>query len=402
MNEPKVDRVVRGSRNEEIRQRNLSFMLTQVHRHGAQSRSDLTKLSGLNRSTVGALVTELVDLGLVVETEPALTRRSGRPSPVVQASRDVVAIALNPNAAGLTCAVVGLGGLVRMRETILTPDLLSPEDAVLLARDFVTRVAEELPTTTRVVGLGVAIPGLVDERHNTVLHSPSLGWRDVELGALLEEDLALPAWLANDATLGVIAEARYGGGMGSDNVIYFNGSTSGLGGGVIAGGELMRGAHGVGTELGHILFDRAGEKCPCGRTGCLETVVNVAKIWRAAGVDYVGLDELDSLYAGPHPAALDAELDRQADALAAGIASLACIFGPDRVILGGHVGALLDARGERLRAEVLRQSFGPLGRDLKIVRNDLRERMMPIGSAELAFAPLLGDPAHAPRFHLRG
>lgn len=402
MNEPVVDRAVRGSRNEETRQRNLSLMLSDVHRLGPQSRADLTKRSDLNRSTVGALVSELVDLGLVSENEPAVTHRAGRPSPVVQASRDVVAIGLNPDVAGLTCAVVGLGGMVRMRETILTPATMSPEDAVLLARDFVTRVADELPAATRVAGVGVAIPGLVNERDNIVLNAPYLGWEGVAFGALLEEELALPAWLANDATLGVIAESRYGAGAGIDNVIYLNGSTSGLGGGVIAEGRLMRGAHGVGTELGHILLDRAGVPCPCGRTGCLETVVNVRNIWRAAGVDFVSLDELDGLYADDHPAALDAELDRQADALGAGIASLACIFGPERVILGGHVGALLDARGDRLRAEVSRQAFGPLGRDVSIVRNDLRERMVPIGSAELAFGPLLSDPAHAPLFHLRG
>ena len=86
--------------------------------------------------------------------------------------------------------------------------------------------------------------------------------------------------------------------------------------------------------------------------------------------------------------------------MAAGIASLACVFGSECVILGGHVGSLLDARGDRIRAEVERQAFGPLGRDLTIMRNGLRERMVHIGAAELAFGALLNDPAHAPLFHV--
>src|SRR5660398_159506 len=79
------DRTVRGSRNEETRQRNLSLLLNAVHASGQLTRSELTHHSGLNRSTVGALVGDLVEGGLVVEAEPQATRQAGRPSPVVRA-----------------------------------------------------------------------------------------------------------------------------------------------------------------------------------------------------------------------------------------------------------------------------------------------------------------------------
>lgn len=403
MNDDDVDdRVARGSRNEETRQRNLALMLSSVHGRGSLSRADLTRLSGLNRSTVGFLVAELVELGLALETEPSSERRVGRPSPVVVPNPDVVAIAINPDVTGLSAGVVGLGGHVRMQEMILTPDIMTPEDAVLLTRDFVARVAAELPDATRVAGIGVAVPGLVDERTNSIAVAPYLGWENEAFATMLEEELALPTWLSNDSTVGVVAESRYGAGVGCENVMYLNGSTSGLGGGVISEGRLMRGAHGFGIELGHILLDRDGTVCPCGRTGCLETVVNVRRIWNIAGRGVIDLDDLDDLYLNEPSSAVAAELDCQADALAAGIASLVCVFGSERVILGGHVGSLLDARGDRIRAEVARQAFGPLGSDLTIVRNDLRERMVHIGAAELAFGTLLNDPAHAPLFHIAG
>lgn len=403
MNDDDVDdRVARGSRNEETRQRNLALMLSSVHGRGSLSRADLTRLSGLNRSTVGFLVAELVELGLALETEPSSERRVGRPSPVVVPNPDVVAIAINPDVTGLSAGVVGLGGHVRMQEMILTPEIMTPEDAVLVTRDFVARVAAELPDATRVAGIGVAVPGLVDERTNSIAVAPYLGWENEAFATMLEEELALPTWLSNDSTVGVVAESRYGAGVGCENVMYLNGSTSGLGGGVISEGKLMRGAHGFGIELGHILLDRDGAVCPCGRTGCLETVVNVRRIWNIAGRGVIDLDDLDDLYMNAPSPDVAAELDCQADALAAGIASLVCVFGSERVILGGHVGALLDARGDRIRAEVARQSFGPLGSDLTIVRNDLRERMVHIGAAELAFGTLLNDPAHAPLFHIAG
>lgn len=400
MGEDLQERGARGSRNEETRQRNLSLMLGSVHHAKSLSRADLTHRSGLNRSTVGALVAELTDLGLVVEVEPAHVKRAGRPSPVVQPSPHVVALAVNPDVAGVTLGLVRLGGHVVARETVLTPDLASPTDAALLARDFLARTAEDLDPQTRIAGVGVAVPGLVDERDHSVRLAPNLGWSDVAIAEVFEEELALPTSAANDASVGVVAESLFGAGSGIRNVMYLNGSVSGLGGGVICDGSLVRGAHGFATELGHMLLTRGGDACACGRAGCLETEVNVQRIWRALGTDFVGLDDLDYVYANEPSEALAEELDRQADALASGIASLVCIFGSERVILGGHVGALLEARGPQIRNEVRRQAYGPLGRDVSIVRNQLRERMVSIGAAELAFKALLEDPANTPLYAL--
>lgn len=400
MSDELSDRAVRGSRNEETRQRNLSLMLTSLHRAGSLTRADLTHSSGLNRSTVGALVGELVEAGLAVEVEPLHLKRSGRPSPVVQPSPSVVALSVNPDVEGVTLGLVRMGGRVVTRETVLTPEIMSPADAALFARDFLERSIGDLPAGTRIAGVGVAVPGLVDERDSTVRLAPYLGWKDVPLIEIFEEELALPTAVANDAMVGVLAEALFGAGGGSQNVIYLNGSISGLGGGVIADGSLVKGANGFATELGHILLNRDGAPCGCGRRGCLETEVNVQRVWKVLGEDFVGLDDLDFIYADDPSDALDAELDRQADALAAGIASLVCVFGPERVILGGHVGALLDARGDRIREGVREQAYGPLGRDVGIVRNHLRERMVSVGAAELAFKSLLADPANTPLFAL--
>lgn len=392
------DRTVRGSRNEETRQRNLSLLLTAVHASGQLTRSELTQHSGLNRSTVGALVGDLVEAGLVVEAEPQATRQAGRPSPVVRPHAEVVAISVNPDVSGVNCAVVGLGGVVRMRETVLTPQRPTPDNTAVLARDFLAKVAGELSASTRIVGVGIAIPGLVDEQTDTVRSASHLDWFDVPLVSVMEEELALPVRMANDATLGVLAESKFGAGAGLDDVVYLNGSTSGLGGGVLSGGHLVKGVRGFGTELGHILIDPAGRECACGRTGCLETEVNIQRVWEVLGQGYVSIDELDHVYETDSSAALAAELDRQADVLAAGIASLLSVFAPARVILGGHVGALLDARTERIREAVRAQSLAPLRGEVSIVRNALRERMMPIGAAELAFEPLLADPLNTPLF----
>lgn len=398
MGEGHLDRAVRGSRNEQTRQRNLSLLLSAVHASGQLTRAELTHHSGLNRSTVGALVGDLVNAGLVVETETVATRQAGRPSPTVRPSTDVVSVTVNPDVSGVECAVVGLGGAVRTRESVLTSRCPTPEDAVRVAKDFLSKVASEFPATTRVSGVGIAIPGVIDEQTDTVRFAPHLNWVDVPLVSLFEEELAVPIRMANDATLGVMAESMFGAGAGCDDVVYLNGSLSGLGGGVVSGGRLVKGVRGFGAELGHILIDPQGSTCRCGRTGCLETEVNVQRVWAVVGKGEIPLEELDQLYADQPTAALGAELDRQADVLAAGIASLLSVFAPARVILGGHVGALLEVRGDRIRDAVEAHAFAPLGDEVLLMRNALRERMVPIGAAELAFAPLLADPVNTPMF----
>lgn len=380
-----------GNRNESTRQHNLSVVLSYVHERGPITRAELTRHTGLNRSTIGALVAELTHLGVVYETAPPLDQRSvGRPSPLVHPSNDVVALGIYPDLDGIEVSVVGLGGYVHQvvrRDTAVPP---TPTESVQILTDMMGEVTAV--RGRRVVGIGLAIPGLVNEYTQHIHLAPNLGWRDVDYSAMVEEALGHPARAANDANLGVIAEYMFGAGRGADNVVYLNGSTSGIGGGVIVDSRVVRGAKSFAAELGHTLVNSAGVRCECGRTGCLETEVSIRRVWKVAGRE-LHVDELDAFYAENDRGAVAEELDRQARALALGIANIAAIFSPERVILGGHVGALFEVRADLVRAEVERLSLPVHAEGVQIVRNELRDRMMAVGAAELAFTDLLKDPA---------
>lgn len=385
----------RGSRNEETRTRNLALVLSAVHTSGPQSRSALTRLSGLNRSTIGALVADLVGRGLVVETDPVVATGAGRPSPVVTPHAGVVALAVNPNVGGITCALVGLSGDVRVLETVGVDGAPSPEETAEVASDFLARVREDVPDGAVLAGAGVAVPGLVDEHTHVVRRSPNLQWVDVPLARLVEDRIGLPVAVANDANLGVLAESRFGAGVGASSLVYLNGSQSGVGGGAIVDDVLLRGAHSFASELGHILVNSAGTACACGRTGCLEAEVSLHRVFAAAG-STVELDDLDAYYTHRANAAVNRELDRQVELLARGLATIISVLNPERIILGGHLGALLEARAEVLQEAVAAESVPELAEGVELHRNLLRDRMMSIGAAELAFEALLHDPLGAP------
>ena len=162
----------RGNSIDSLRRHNLSTVLTLVHHAGALSRSRLTKATGLNRSTIADLVAELIDVGIVVESDPAPNKAVGRPSPVVRPDPRPVAIAVNPEIDAITVGVVGLGGamVTRVRHELDRPP--RAVEAVRVAAEIVRNIQTEFDGFHRIVGIGVALPGLVRGRDGLVRLAP--------------------------------------------------------------------------------------------------------------------------------------------------------------------------------------------------------------------------------------
>jgi predicted NBD/HSP70 family sugar kinase len=384
-----------GTGNDQTRRHNLSAALTALHHSGPQTRAELTRLLGLNRSTIAALVGELAELGLAHETAPTSTSGVGRPSPTVHPGGGVAAIAVNPDTDAVTVGLVALGGGVLRRirrETSTAPTVAETLDLVESAVAELQR-DDGLAAGFRIAGVGVAVPGLVRSHSGVVTLAPHLDWHDEPLADLLAERLGRAVVVANDANLAVVAESIYGAAKGVDDLVYLNGSSGGIGGGVLVGGRPLLGADGFGAELGHTSAPGAGLHCHCGRTGCLETEVSLDRLLAVLGVSAVDGDELDRLLTETADPALAAEVHRQLDVLSVVLADYVSVFNPARIVLGGFLGSLHAARPARLEAAVRASSFGPLAENLTIERAVLRTRLPLVGAAEAAFGALLGDPA---------
>ena len=225
-----------GSNSDHVRRHNLSVILGLAHRTGGLSRAQLTKQTGLNRSTIAALVAELVYRHLVVEMEPDSSGQVGRPSPMVRPNPGAVGLAVNPEVDAITIGVVGLGGKVLKRIRCPTPNGASATEAVTICAAVIEGMRSELDAGYRAVGIGVAVPGLVREQDGLVRLAPHLGWVDEPLARMLTDATGYPVVAANDASLGALAESTFGAGRDVTDLIYLNGGASGIGGGVISGG----------------------------------------------------------------------------------------------------------------------------------------------------------------------
>ena len=390
---------LRGNNLDLVRRRNLALVLRRVHELGAVSRARLTKETGLNRSTIAALVAELVQRGLVLETDPDQTNRVGRPSLVIVPGERAVAITVHPELDAATICLVALGGRILRHERYPTRGLPSAREVVDIAATAIGRMRSDLGGDHTIVGVGLAVPGLVRASDGVVTLAPHLEWRDEPVGEMLRAATGYEVFAANDASLGAVAESVRGAGRGVDDLVYLNGGASGIGGGIIAGGVLLGGASGYAGEIGHTLVNSAGLACHCGSRGCLETEVQRAPLLEALGLAPSEADALEETLLArlsePRgaPRRLTALVERQVGYLARALANTVNTFNPELILLGGFLGSLYAAAPAALDAGMRSMALvGP--RDtVRLDRATHGASIIALGAAELAFSALIADPA---------
>jgi predicted NBD/HSP70 family sugar kinase len=375
-----------GVGTDQLRRHNLSASLTLLHHDGSQPRSALTAQTGLNRSTVAALVAELTELGLVHETDPDPTKQVGRPSPTVNADRRNVAIAVNPEVDAVTAGVVTLGGRVAATVRHETASPPTAAEAVEIAAALTARLTAGLAADVRVIGVGVAAPGLVRADDGLVRLAPHQKWADEPVAAMLADATGYRVSVGNDARLGALVEHIYGSGRGVDDLVYLNGGPSGIGGGVITGGALLGGASGYAGEFGHT---RAGG----GGDVDLESLVRRSDLLAAVGRAAATPDELDELVLRSVEAAVLEVVHRRLAALARAVGDAINILNPPLIVLGGFLSTIFQRDPAYLQERVAAQTLAAPFEDVTIARAGLGSDLLMIGAAELTFSGLLADPA---------
>jgi predicted NBD/HSP70 family sugar kinase len=337
-----------------VRRHNLGVVLRHLSEHGPRSRATIALETGLNKTTVSSLVTELIGLELVVERGLEQRGTVGRPGQVVELSGEgVVALGLEINVDYLAVRALDLTGAERHRGLDVRDNRRVPVAKVLdrladHARGALDAVRAE---GLRPVGATVALPGLVDAGTGTLLVAPNLDWTDVPLVDELRERLggaSFPLAADNEANLAALAELWEGSARGFRDVLYVSGEI-GVGGGIIVGGELFRGAAGFGGEFGHMTLDPNGRPCACGSRGCLETMVGLEALLESAGLDPASASTTTG--SGEPVAALAARaragdemaltaLRESGRSLGIAIASAANLLNFQAVVLGGFFGQL--------------------------------------------------------------
>ena len=377
-----------------LRRINERRLLEAIQRHGPSSRAALTRVSGLTAPTVSKAVDSLLKRGLVEELEPP-EQALGRPGRLVRmAAASAAVLGVVIDAGGCCVVATGLDGVVTEERTLR---FATPVGYPALL-DAVEEACRKLMHSSAAVihGVGLSVPGLVNERLREVVFSPNLHLLDKHNPARdLETRLGLSCVLVQESDALVLGEWLFGHARGLDDFAVLDAAT-GLGLGVMSGGRLLAGHSGMAGEVGHITVVPDGVRCGCGNRGCLETLATDAALIRLIGEKLgraVAIDEAADLLA-TRPADFQHELRAVTEYLAIAIAAVINIFNPTTLFVHGTLLAGAPERFARVLERVRQRTLTASLADCTIVATKSSKRQGAIAgiinSLTNACAPTLG------------
>jgi predicted NBD/HSP70 family sugar kinase len=342
-----------------VREVNQALVL-KLLRDECRSRTDLADATGLNRATIGKIVDQLLEEGLVRDAGTT-SHGLGRPATLLE---------IDPAAGYLIGAELGVDYLDVIltdfsgRRLIDAQVDVAGEHGPTLAMRALERLVDEVIAAagvppTSVLGLGVSVCGLVDEESGTIVHSPNHGWSEVAIRADLARHHRFQVFIQNDAKISALGEEMFGIVKGEEDFVMVTGA-AGIGVGIVTGGRLLRGSRGWAGEFGHMAMSVDGLPCRCGGRGCWETIASErALLTRLAEL---GGEDADYLLPGT-------ELTKRWDRVA-------------RI-------ARAAAAGDAVAAQAIRESGANLGLGIANIINALNPSVVVIGGSLSLAAELL-------------
>ena len=335
-----------------IRKMNTAILLDALRRFAPLSRAELAARIGLNRSTVSIIVNNLIEEGLIQETD-LQSAKVGRPGMLLELNpKGGFAIGVELGVDSISVILSDFVAQVQWREQACSdPD--EDQIAILDRAAILTQHALDfgLSQGLRPLGIGMGVPGLVDLRQGKLIFAPNLHWENVPLRLIWSQRFNLPVFVENEANAAALGEYYFGVAQGVSDFIYLSAGI-GLGAGIMLNGKLFRGSNGYASEVGHMTVDPDGELCGCGKRGCWETQVGPRAVLRrvrktlesgvpsvlcdllSGDLDRISFESVVQAASQGDPVALRA-LQVVGERLGIGVANLVNVFNPELIVLGG-------------------------------------------------------------------
>ena len=262
---------------------NRRIALNVIREHQPISRADLARHLNITRGVVSTLVQELIAQGVIYEGATGEIARGRKPTFLHTRTHDRLAVAVDvrfSNTYLMLCDFSGRQLALEAHDTIFSIPEFIKDLSVRIRRMLKTHGAK-----ANCEGIGIVVPGMVDQRSGRILNAPALGWRDVDVRDKLTAATGLPVHIENSGRACTLAQLwlERGHATGPDSFVFISVS-DGLGVGMVANGELVRGHDNIAGEFGHMPLNLDGPRCMCGASGCWEAYVsNLATLSRYFG-----------------------------------------------------------------------------------------------------------------------
>ena len=375
---------------------NRRIALSFIRREAPLSRADLARSSGLQPSTVSAIIDELIKEGWVTEGMGRAPR--GRRPRLLHLNVEragIIAVDLRPET-----TTVGLAGMDA--RFVDQTSWRTPQDPQAWLQALTRSVRGFRTAHPRILceGVGVSLPGRADAE-GRLIFAPNLRWGPVNLRALIEQKLELPVAVENAANACALAELWFGRHPEHIRNLIAVTISEGIGVGLLMNGQLVRGGDARAGEFGHITLDENGPRCPCGKRGCWERYASnsaalttyrdsvAAAGWKAPPFTFEQLVRMAN--EGDRHAA--GALDSMATYVGIGLAGLITGLSPDVVVIVGEITAAWDRVGPIVADVVKRRALPPLATRIFPAQIAIQPRLR--GAATLVVQQHFGAPAVA-------
>jgi len=386
-----------------MQQANRALVLNLVRAQPTLSRAAIARQTSLSPAAVSGIVDHLAREGWVKEIGAAVTGNVGRrPLRLVFVPDARLAVGIDLDLHEVSAALVDLGGVPREVHRLSVPDGAEPPTVLDLAAELVRRATRDVPAG-QLLGVGMAIPGMVRWPEGINLFSPNFHWRDVPVRAMMEERLGGVVFVDNEVRALALAEHQYGAARWARNCVFLDAGT-GVGGAVILEGQLYRGMHGAAGELGHNTVEPGGPICACGNHGCLEVFASGVGLERRVGEALASgrvsrlAEKRDTWTPGGLAAAAGAGdglacelLEHAADYLGLVVANAVANWDPELVVLSGPVirdGGIFN----RVLAAGTRSVLEPARARVRVAPALIEANVKIIGAASLVITEYLAAP----------
>ena len=370
-----------------IKQMNQRLVLQLIQGRGPISRRDITKISGLSAASISGITNSLMELGLIYEVGEA--DESGR------AGRKAVLLRLNPQA-GLVVGVKLARHSILAVLTDLDANVLHETELLLPSDDpsaapynpdatiqaTIQTITDLLAVSkiepTRLLGIGIGTNGTVDAESGISYMAPHFGWHNVSVTEPISTHFGIPVYLENDSNTLTIAEQWFGAGREATNFVAVA-IGYGIGSGIVINKQLYRGASNGAGEFGHIILQKDGPLCSCGKHGCLEALASIPAIFRMleeslragetsvlAGVKPLTIENVAHAAKKGDPLTLRI-LDTAGRWLGLGIASFVNILNPEIIVINGEAVILGSSYLGPMEAALREHVFDGLADSLRII-----------------------------------
>ena len=392
-----------------VRRVNTRTVMDRIRLDAPLSRAEVSARTGLNRSTISSIVAELIELGYLQETtlqDPKI----GRPGMLLQFNPGGgFAVGIEIGVEFISIILTNFVADVLWRQRIPMTEGASQFEIVEHAENLIDEaISIGKEQGLSLLGIGVGVPGLVDQSQGKLVFAPNLKMSNIPLRLMWMQRFNTPVFVENEANSAALGEYFFGAAHGKDDFIYMS-TGVGLGGGIMIGGQLFKGGNGYAGEIGHTTIYAGGEACGCGSRGCWETYVGPRAIVRrirqtitsgaASIIPELVVGDMQKITVD-----LVVEAARRNDSVAltalhevgmhlgAGISNLINIFNPELVILGGALSLacpwLIQAIREAFQVRVL----PPLLEKVKVIPSSLGLDSCVFGAVALVLDDIVREP----------